>query len=271
MELTWRPLHDGHSISEMSLTLELDRMLDQSALADVFARKESFPELPAMNVGRAFPFGMPGMPAQPWTMNQLGQPPIAMVHFDRFTPAGTVAERFGVQSNAVGYSTTEYTRWPQVSAKAYGHFATVMPLLGDANIASLTLVYTDKFVSSGKPEGGTRLSSLLRHGSTLVAPMVAAADGFAHSHIGFFETVASVPSLVNVNFDMEDQQGVGQVAIVFSFIRVPLASPIRCRDARFGTDETLANVAGEAHLLSKKLLHDVVNDAIASRIGLKRP
>ena len=271
VEQIWQPLHDGHSISDMALTLELDRLLDQSVLSEVVVRKETFPGLPALNVGRGFPIGIPGAAAQPWAMNPLGQPPIASVTFDRFTAAGTIAERFSVQSNAVAYATTEYTRWAAVSAKAYGYLSTVMPLLGDANVAAFTIVYTDKFVMSGDAEEGAWLSSLLRHGGALVAPAVTTADGFAHSHIGFFDTVASMPALVNVNFNMEDQQGVGRVAVILSFIRVILTTPIGCRDADFGAEGPLTLIAQEAHLLGKKLLHGVVTDDIASRIGLKLP
>jgi hypothetical protein len=165
MEVIWRPVHEGHSISEMALTFELDRPLAPEELDRVAEAKGSFPGLPGVNVVRGFPFPAPMVTAMP----SPAQFPIMGVNFDRFTQAGVIAERLAAQGNALGYVTTEYTRWQKVSDSAFSNFSTLVGLLPAVRVMAVVLRYVDKFIWGQAPDGHDA-SGLLRSGSQYIAP-----------------------------------------------------------------------------------------------------
>jgi len=262
MEMTWRPIHEGHSISEMSLTFELDRLLSPEDLDRVAAAKSSFSGLPAVNIGRGFPVPTPMVSVMP----SPAQFPIMAVNFDRFTQAGLIAERLAAQGNVLGYVTTEYTRWQKVSDSAFSHFTTLVALLHEIRIVAVMLRYVDKFIW-GDATGGHDASRLLRNGSQYLAPAVAATRGLGHSHAGLYQKLAGGSALVNLNVDFLDEPQVGRVASIMTFVRLALDNVTTASNGL--EDGSLRQNADDLHLVCKSFLEDILAGSLAEKIGLR--
>jgi uncharacterized protein (TIGR04255 family) len=260
--MNWRPIHEGHSISEMALTFELDRLLSAEDLERVAASKGSFPGLPGVNIGRGFPIPRPMVPMIP-SPSQL---PIMAVAFDRFTQAGLIAERLAAQGNALGYVTTEYTRWQSVSDSAFSYLTTLAALVPDVVAVGVVLRYVDKFIWGQAPDGHDA-SYLLREGSKYLAPTLLTVRGLGHSHTGFYQRLPGGAALVNVNVDFVDESEVGRVAPIMTFVRLALDNVTRVSDGL--ADGSLRQSADELHEICNDFLGDVLVGSLAARIGLK--
>lgn len=263
MELGWRPLHEGHSIAEMVLALDLDQAPDQPAMERIAGSKEKFPDLPGVNVGRGVPISPPLLP-----FPSSPQLPIVAVTFDCFTPAGMIAERLAVQGNVLSYNTTEYSGWETVSGNAFRNLAKLIDIAAPVRPTGASLRYMDKFIWVGQASDGSEVSHLIRQGSDLVSAKIFSSNGLSHSHIGFYERLPGGVALVNLNVDLVDEPGVGRVAYIITFARVALDAGVTPGEDGGRGVKSLLGATDEVHVLCKGLLRDLLTDPVSARIGL---
>lgn len=267
MDATWRPIHEAHSISEMVLALELNAVPAADILVKLAAAKSNFPELPGANVmhGLPMPLGFP-----PFIPQSMPQPPVVGVTFDRYTQAGTIGERLIVQANYLAYTTTEYSRWANVSPVAFRHLAQAASFLSDVSIRNLSLRYTDKFIWSDKQEPRPRASTLLRLGGRLVAARILDTADQCHSHCGFFQTLPTGSALVNVNVDITEDPNLGRVASILTLVRSDADPPLPCTEAASNQFSRVIAAANDAHNFCNESLCELLVDEVAARIGLRK-
>lgn len=259
----WRPLHDGHSISEMSLTLQLDKAIGPVAFSRIENARPKFEQLPGITVSR-LPLGMPNLSGffSQTATNVNTDSPIISIRLSRSMPSGLVAEQVLAQNNVLTYTTTEYTRWSTISESALKNLILLIDAISEAVPTHIAIAYIDKFIHE-TDRGKSPVDSLVRSDAMDVAGRVISSTKPCHSFTGFFHPLSLGNALVNTNFQIADESESTRIASLTTYVSYPIGGTNFDNMAI-----SLKQCADEVHDLSKMLLSGILSDQMRARIGL---
>ncbi len=272
----FRPMHEAHSIEQVVITVRFDRPLTDeairsadetmSSLQDALPRRDSIQ-------GMAFQVGPQGvMPIAPPIVDVPNG--IARTRTDN---GGALIKDLRIDRQSINFRTFEYTRWEAVWTEAREYFGSLLPRLGETNIAAYALSYVDKFVWTGSRQT-CRPTSLLKSGSLYVSPASFDADDLWHCHSGrFISANGHTKRLEAVNIDCVDENDItGITPQLVRVVRISTTLTDFLNQQGFLPRELpvtdaigyLDGAAQELHSSLKSMFGAIVNDDTADQVGL---
>lgn len=274
--LRFRPISTNHSIDDFFLGIRFARQLSDPTFtrAVVLARGlAKGHNLPAENQQVNFMLAVDpafGMQTQPSA--QFG------TYFQRFNELGGVDEELRLERNFVGYRTSNYDRWHQVTDKLETMLLPVAQIYAAEAVFLETVVlqYVDRFLAA--EVGEVDWSELFRPDTPWVASGIIPTKTAWHSHCGRFEGLADQRArrLVNVNVDVaeptarpgiEPSTSLSLLTLCTDHFARPGMPPHVIEQTTFLSD--MRSRFENLHDRAKEILKEVLADAYVERIGMK--
>ena len=274
----FEPIHAAHAIEQVVFVLHFDRALTPDAFVSVnecasqFKTDDDLPALiPIETQGVTFSFGVAGGNAQQTQPLEK----VSGLILRRTAPNGAIAKELRVESHAITFITSLYTRWDTIWAQANTYFNALIPkyTAGEANISGITLNYLDKFVWDGDINS-CNPNLLLRHDSKYLSPSIFEVKDLWHSHTGAFIRVDNnIKRLLNINVDCLDEnspEGLRRVVAVTTVLNDQL-NQFGYEPYDFGSNDIIefVNLHMRAlHVLGNEVFANIINDEMCRRINL---
>ncbi|WP_432811349.1 TIGR04255 family protein [Pantanalinema sp. GBBB05] len=271
----FEPINQAHAIVEMVLFFEfispepdknIERLLPlRSELEDDFPSYELL-EVVEFNFGPSVPDSTP----------QQVQPKTGGFELRRFKSDGSFEWLIRFTQKSISIHCLEYTRWKNVWEKVNVYSGKVFDKLAGTNInlSSIGLRYLDQFVFCGDPKNyDARL--LLNPSSSLLCSRAFISGARWHCYSGWFEEAKGLGEILGqVNLDSVvsnvDENRRATVLIDQVFTRRAQSETELMQYMTPGKigSECRSNLAQWMHDANKKLLSDLLNDTVRSRISL---
>jgi uncharacterized protein (TIGR04255 family) len=292
----FEPLHDAHAIDQALFSVQFAQTLNDGSFQEVLnAANPLSKDLPGIQDVPGFPMPFGGFPIPMFPVPgvqvvaaQMGNPfgaisgpvvssPVApgarmMRNIRR---DGSMENELKLERNSISFRTSSYEGWDITWGKVNNYFRDLLPIYAKtATLASVGLIFLDKFVWMGPPEECVP-SMLLRADSIYVSPYVYDITDLWHNHTGRFIRASNlIKRLLNVNVDNIDESTsppnqrrvVGITTVVTDLMNQPTYDQLL-----LSADSIADFCVGEMndlHLLSKEVFGNVINDAMCHRIGL---
>lgn len=270
--VAFRPLHESHAIEQVEISVHFANVLSEEVLRAGAASMVQF---------KAELGGQQDITGVNFSVGPGGVAPMALPSFQGqarfFTDnAGVLVKELRLEAQAIVFRSQRYTRWNALWAEAGRYLEALLTCAGDAQIASLNLRYTDKFLWQSSARS-CRSDLLLRRDSPYVAPRVFDADDLWHCHSGRFERLTdTVQRLEVVDLDcidegpdhsgMEPKRAVLITTSVSDRFNRPgyYAVDFPARQALTGVHEVFDNL----HSQVKSVFSQIITDEIALAIGM---
>jgi uncharacterized protein (TIGR04255 family) len=256
------PSSGNHSVQNAAFAIEWLPELNSTELNAVMgAHAELIQSLPQMVSTPMMTFQMiSGGPSQ---MVPSG---VGSVSFLRTGSAGAVSRSIEVDRVRCVAQVNDYTRWVAVWPEVRKWFAAVIPKIGRRNITSIGIQFNDVFHWRDKPEN-FQSSAVFAEPPTLLPAAALSSKGTWHSHNGYFVEINSpiqAQLLENVNVNVVDN--IGQRSIIISTVHKVTVSYWDWAEINPVLDDLMETL----HKRNKNTLLDVLSEAAAESIGLKR-
>ena len=272
----FEPLHEGHAIEQMTLTIQMDRPIDTASISAVRKALGNLPELPRRQDLREVTLALGASVPSPHPSQITST---SGVSFAKINEDGTVETELRLERSGISYHTTHYTSWQIIWPRAFGHIKTVLPLyLSKVSLSGLALVYIDKFVWNGPGLEDADPTQMLRQGSPFLPPHIFKRKDLWHSHTGAFERIDSTTKrLINVNLDFVDQpkdDRTDRTIVITTVLNDLLNQPDygRLENQPSLPDFWIRQIDDRLNRLhddSKNVLAEIISENMSHRIALK--
>ncbi|MFN9476405.1 TIGR04255 family protein [Acidovorax sp.] len=270
--VAFRPLHESHAIEQVVISVHFANVLPEEVLRAGAASMLQFKK----ELG-----GQQDITGVNLSLGPGGVAPMVLPSFQgqaRFATdnAGVLLKELRLEAQAIVFRSQRYTRWNALWKEAGKYLEALLACAGDAQIASLNLQYTDKFLWQSSP-GSCRSDLLLRRDSPFVAPRIFDAGDLWHCHSGRFERLNdAVQRLEIVDLDCIDegpeQPGTEPTRAVLITTSVSdrfnrpgyHAVDFPARQALAGINEVFNNL----HTQVKSVFSQIITDEISDSIGM---
>lgn len=272
----FKPMHEAHSIEQVVMTVRFDRPLSDEAIRSADEAMSLFQDaLPRRDSiqGMAFQVSPQGMMPMVPPISDVPNG-IARTRTDH---GGALIKDLRIDRQSINFRTFEYTRWENVWAEARKYFSSLLPRLGETNIAAYALSYVDKFVWTGSCQT-CRPTSLLKKDSLYVSPISFDTDDLWHCHSGRFMSANDrIKRLEAVNIDCVDENVITGIAPqIVRVVRISTTLTDFLNQKGFSNFELpvteainyLDNAAQDLHDSLKSIFGAIVNDEIADQVDL---
>ena len=276
--LRFEPANSQHSIEDFFLGIRFARQLSEGTYTRVLiaARQLAAVEnLPAENQQASFLLTL-----DPVAGMQHGQTAPFGTFFQRFNASGGVEEELRVERNFIGYRTSRYDRWSDITSK----LETLLLPLAKVYVSEVPLLdsaflqYVDRFTASGQT--AVNWSELFRSPTPwVVSGMIPTLTGW-HSHCGRFEPLSDTQGarrLVNVNVDVGEPlirpgapttNSLAILTLCTDQFAKPGVAPKVIDSSMFPSD--MRSRFDAMHDRAKEILKELLSDDYIVRIGMKK-
>lgn len=270
---TIAPIAGSHAIKTVSFGLEWRAPLSEDVLLLLKTLhvkvRDRLPRLTQQEAIELQILVSPDPPPQPAPAN----PRLAGLKFEALQPNGEPHWSLVIQGNFLAVTCHVYSRWQEIWPQARGLLAPFVPVLArECGIAVIGLQYSDQFRAIG-PAGTFLAADLWRAGSPLLPAQVFTLQDLWHAHHGFFEQLDEPRShrrLNNIDVDViaVNQQHLIQLTTAH---RAFLDQQTRDSAQLLGGSEDglLDHFMGELHQVNKRILRQILNDAVCHHINLR--
>ena len=268
----FEPVHAAHAIEQVVFVLKFERPLEEAQFMRVLRVAERFNrELPNKTpiLGISFVVG-------PDSKNPPSPIPTTLkgTSFKRPGVDGGFTHELNVETDALTFRITLYSRWDAIWQEADKYFSSLIELYAEqARLLTISINYVDKFVWSGNIDK-CRPSALLRAGSKYICPHVYDINELWHSHTGAFIRLDShTRRLLNVNIDSLDEnlaEGSRRVVLVTTILNDQL-NQYGYEESRISPEVIVDYInqrMQDLHGFGKDVLREIINDEMCRRIAL---
>lgn len=271
---TFEPLHDAHSIEQVVVVVQFDRMVDDVTFQSIrnFCNKYDnfFPSRTEIQQIFSIAFNQ-GTPIPNAQNSSTG------LSFKIFSADGSIQTELRIERTGITYRTTSYTRWSLIWPQVKEYFDDLIPLFASqARVSNVSLNYVDKFIWRGDFENFTP-SLLLNTESQYICGHIFNAPDFWHCHTGAFsKSDEQTKRLMNVNVDYLDEinnrgetrKVISITTIITDYFDQPGYGAPNYTEATI--NDFINTHLHSMHKSDKDILSDILVEKIARRIALKK-
>lgn len=202
--MTWKPIHEAHSIDNVRIILQLKEALPDKILNRITAPlSERFQDLgfdsiaPADSATARVVVSVDNQQAT--QMSKKNGVVLQKLEGQR------ILEEAGYRDSTFGFMSFEYARWAALQNRFWELFEESLEVAIDAtDIASIKLEYWDRFFFDGALQTANAYD-LLENIDPFIPQSNITGEALWHSHIGWFETYKDHTVLVNRNIQAVDE------------------------------------------------------------------
>lgn len=256
-KMRFRPLNEDHAIESVKFSVVLSAGILPQAIMAVEQNHALWREsLPARSIADV------ALDSNGRTGSAPG------VVFGFLRPDGTPSWSMTVALNKIDIECFLYSRWERVWGEARGFFVKVIEILsksqGKLEISAIELTVKDVFVAT---EANYPLDQLFKASDRLPEFIFGAGQAW-HANSGWFEVdKGSRRTLHNLNCDATPHQEAALINISH-YQQSGLVPPVQVSAAAQEISRMLEASMSGLHAANKKVMIDLLQDEMASRIGL---
>tara|TARA_R110000868_G_C10919814_1_gene765590 strand:- start:1162 stop:1977 length:816 start_codon:yes stop_codon:yes gene_type:complete len=266
--MAFRPINDQrHAITEVVFGARLSSAPTPGAIEEMVALHATFKdELPRLSKGATFAlyFGDAVPP----------DAPPSTVAFESFKPDGTHAWRLRIEGDKILVNCLDYSRWDQVSAKAYELLNKISaPLFAsNATIEQILLQYLDRFEWQGD-RAAYDAGQLLKPDSAMMPAHIFDRGPLWHCYQGWFFDIAAerhqrVLERVQITSALESGEDTKLLVTIDDFMQLKMEEPLSFEQAFRNENGTAKPLFELLHANNKSTLNQLLTDEMTNRIEL---
>jgi uncharacterized protein (TIGR04255 family) len=264
----FNPINERHAIAEVVFQLVLDQNFSPKgiqSLIDTHAKWKD--DLPRLNVHTPIEIPLLGSEGSGVVSLSGGSP--GGVSFEAMKRDGSLEWRLQALGNSLTVNCLDYSRWPEVWARAKSYLQAVSQMICESGVAfrQCLLQYVDIFEWRG-PVENYHATSLLKADSRYLPESIWAYGPLWHLHQGWFSLLADGRVLNRINLDGVQVNDDRYQVRIDSYLSIEFRSPIKIADRLAEDWPQVDEIFTKLHGLNKELLSNLIVDEVQQRIGL---
>lgn len=264
-----KPCRDANAIMIVAFALEFQRDFSVGELQLLLSlHKGDEDALPQVQKHESFSIQLnPGSHQQITGPTDLGG-----VTFSLMLPNGTHEWSFMARQNTVVIQCTNYTRWSEISNKAFDFINRFVPKISESNMVNaIGIEYRDEFLIRDSSAGW--MQELFKTDTVYMPSYLFDVNKLWHSHSGCITDVtideeeAAEQMLTKINIDYIHEQGVGHKVVSTTHHRISFGD-MKSNFVDFSQGE-MASYVEAMHDKNKSVIRNLLSDDMLKAINLE--